>query len=134
MVEYKSNFNLEERTASYSKLVIDLSMDLVRDLESNIFRKQLVRSGTSVGANYIEANEAFSDKDFLYRLRICRKEAKESDYWLKLIKHSCLGYNTKEINNDIDALIDETNQLIKIFSTIILNKEKQLNQQEGSKS
>ena len=69
--------------------------------------KQLIRSSGSVAANYIEANEAISKKDFIHRIKICRKEAKESRLWLKLI--------SKEENN----LIQETNELMKIFGAIL---------------
>jgi four helix bundle protein len=75
---------------------------------------QLVRSSGSVGANYIEANESLGKRDFLFKLKICRKEAKESVYWLRLI-HDLTGIMQNEVNN----LIDEANQLKKIFSSII---------------
>ncbi len=73
---------------------------------------QLIRSAGSIGANYREANDALGKKDFLHRLRITRKEAKETVFWLELIKES---------NNsiDIDELIDECVQLRSIFSSII---------------
>jgi len=77
--------------------------------------KQLIRSSGSVGANYIEANESLSKKDFVFRIRICRKEAKESAYWLRLIN---------EVNEDaiISAtganLYKEAIELKKIFSSI----------------
>ena len=75
--------------------------------------KQLIRSAGSVGANYIEANESLSKKDFIMRIMICRKEAKESRYWINLSSP-----DTKNI--ELEAhLIDESTQLIKIFSTII---------------
>jgi len=68
-----------------------------------------------VGANYIEANESLSKKDFLMRAKICRKEAKESVYFLKLIVET----NTPEISDEGNRLIDEATQLKKIFSAII---------------
>jgi len=80
--------------------------------------KQLVRSSGSVGANYIEANESFSKKDFLYRIKICRKEAKESVLLLNLLN----DLNSAEF--EFQALIDEAVELKKIFSTIIKNSEK----------
>ena len=77
--------------------------------------RQLIRSAGSVGANYIEAAEALSRKDFIMLIKICRKEAQESRYWLEL---SILG--TEE--NDLKThLINDSTQLIKIFSTIIKN-------------
>ncbi len=75
--------------------------------------KQLVRSSGSVGANYIEANEKLGDKDFKFRIKISRKEAKESHYWLNLLKAMNLNHY------GIDPLIKEANELRKILSSII---------------
>lgn len=76
--------------------------------------KQLVKSSGSIGANYIEANEKLGDKDFLFRLKIARKEAKESKYWLRLIKST-----NEEHANSIEVLIIEVEELRKILSAII---------------
>jgi four helix bundle protein len=77
--------------------------------------KQVVRSSGSIGANYIEANEALGKKDFKMRLRISRKEAKETRYWLRL-----LDVGTESVLlNDRDKLIQESNELLKILSAII---------------
>lgn len=80
--------------------------------------KQLVKSSGSVGANYIEANEKLGDKDLKFRLRISRKEAKESEYWLRLLK----PFN-QHLSEEIENLINEASQLRKILSAI-LNKLK----------
>ncbi|MEQ1849753.1 MAG: four helix bundle protein [Candidatus Peribacteraceae bacterium] len=77
--------------------------------------KQLLSSSGSIGANYIEANEAVSSKDFTYRLRICRKEAKESMYWLTLIECS---HDTAVLQLR-QKLIDESRQLVLIFAAIL---------------
>ena len=77
--------------------------------------KQLVRSSGSVGANYIEANESLSKKDFLHRIKISRKESKESNYWLKLIDTS----NNPRLEKEKKALIQEAIELMKIFSAIM---------------
>lgn len=83
--------------------------------------KQLVRASGSVGANYIEANESLSDKDFVFRVKICKKEAKESGYWLGLILES----NDNLVNEaEGKSLLQESIELKKIFSAII-NKSKQ---------
>jgi four helix bundle protein len=74
--------------------------------------KQVIRSSGSVGANYIEANEALSKKDFFMQIKICRKEAKESRYWLKLI-----GAN--ESIGEKNALIQEATELMNIFGAIL---------------
>lgn len=76
--------------------------------------KQYVRSSGSVGANYIEANEALSKKDFCFRIKICRNEAKESSYWLKIMKATNLEFDT-----EINILIQESDELKKIFSAIL---------------
>ncbi len=76
--------------------------------------KQLVRSSGSVGANYIEANESLSKKDFVYRIKICRKEAKESTFWLKLINET----NDLSNHKEAEKLIQESIELKKIFSAI----------------
>ncbi len=77
--------------------------------------KQIVRSSGSVGANYIEANEALSKKDFVFRVKISRKEAKESIFWLRLINET-----NELLNKEIaENLIQEANELKKILSAII---------------
>jgi four helix bundle protein len=68
-----------------------------------------------VGSNYIEANECLSKKDFIYRIKICLKEAKESRYWLKLIKNTCVISDIDKLN----LLISESTELIRIFASII---------------
>lgn len=112
--QHKMNFDLEERTQKFAKL----TRDFVRKVNPNFTNRndlsQLLRSSGSVGANYIEANEALSKKDFIHRIRIARKEVKESRYWLTLIKTP----NT-EIDHSRIKLIDESTQLLKIFSKII---------------
>jgi len=79
---------------------------------------QVVRSGTSLGANYREANETETKKDFLYRIRICRKESKETIYWLKLL----IEANTT-LTKDLTDLLSETQELLKIFSAIHENSK-----------
>ncbi len=108
-------YDLEERTFLFAKEVRLFVKELGKTTAIIEDSKQLVRSSGSVGANYIEANESFSKKDFVFRVKICRKEAKESTYWLKLLKE------TNNLNNDdlVDRLINEANELKKIFSAII---------------
>ena len=80
--------------------------------------KQLMRSCSSVGANYIEANESLSKKDFLMRIRICRKEAKESGYWLRLVEPA-----TPNLRDERDSLLQESKELMKIFGSIITTSD-----------
>ncbi|RLB15322.1 MAG: four helix bundle protein, partial [Deltaproteobacteria bacterium] len=79
-------YDLEDRTLKFTKEVIEFVKNLPRTIANIEIIKQLVRASGSVGANYIEANEALSKKDFAMRIKICRKEAKESRYWLRLIE------------------------------------------------
>ena len=77
--------------------------------------RQLVRASGSVGANYIEANEAVSRKDFAFRVKICRKESKESRYWLRLVDTRDHG----PTETQRQALVQEATELMKIFGAIV---------------
>ena len=79
--------------------------------------KQLVRASGSVGANYIEGNEALSKKDFRMRIKICRKESKESRYWLKLISVDT------ELEQERQVLVQEATELMNIFGAILKNSQ-----------
>jgi len=112
-------YDLEERTFKFAKMVSAFCKQIPKNHlmnQQNLeYSKQLIRSSSSVGSNYIEANEAVSKKDFVYRIRICRKEAKESAFFLRLIVET----NDKSEIPDGSKLIDEAIQLKKIFSAII---------------
>lgn len=107
-------YNLEDRTYIFARDCRILIQKLNKSISNIEDGKQLIRSSGSVGANYIEANEKLGDKDFLFRLKISRKEAKESVYWLKLFK----DLNPKS-EKDIQELIEEGEELRKILSAII---------------
>jgi len=108
-------YDLEERTFLFAKDVRIFVKTLSRTTANLEDMKQLVRSSGSVGANYIEANEALSKKDFKFRVKISRKEAKESVYWLRLISETNEPGNSKHANE----LIQEATELKKILSAII---------------
>jgi four helix bundle protein len=111
----KPVYDLEERTFQFAKAV-RLFVKTLPNTTANIEDgKQVIKASGSVGGNYREANEALSKKDFVMRIKICRKEAKESAYWLRLIN------GTNDLNNADDAqrLIQEANELKKIFSSIL---------------
>jgi len=109
----KKQYDLEERTMIFAQEVISFSQKLTRNIANIEIIKQLIRSSGSVGANYIEANESLSKKDFILRVKICRKEAKETIYWLKLlIIHE--GQEEKR-----EMLIKEVTELMKIFGSIL---------------
>jgi four helix bundle protein len=111
----KPVYDLEERTFQFAKNVRIFVKTLPKTIANIEDGKQLVKASGSVGANYREANEALSKKDFVMRIKISRKEAKESAYWLRLIKE------TNDLKNAEDAqkLIQEANELKKIFSSIL---------------
>lgn len=111
----KSNkpYDLEDRTLLFAKDVIEFVGKVPRNLANNEIAKQLIRSAGSVGANYIEANEALGRKDFLMRVKISRKEAKESCYWIKLLTVPASLVSNQE------AMLQEGMELVKILSSII---------------
>ncbi|HOZ80994.1 MAG TPA: four helix bundle protein [Candidatus Woesebacteria bacterium] len=110
----KSKYNLEDRTLEFAKKVIRMCQKLDNNIINQKLMDQLVRSSGSVGANYREANDSLGKKDFFHRLRISRKETKETIFWLELV----LEANAK-LKNDIDYLIDEAIQIRNILSAII---------------
>ena len=108
-------YDLEARTLSFAKAVRAHIKKLHKTVSNIEDTKQVVRSSGSVGANYIEANESLGKKDFIMRIKICRKEAKETCYWLKLIELN----NDKYLTEENSGLIDEAQQLMKIFGSIL---------------
>lgn len=108
-------YDLEERTFLFAKRVRCFVAGLSKTLANNEDGKQLIRSSGSVAANYIEANELLSKKDFAMRIKISRKEAKESALWLRLIKYDGI----KDRDKEKDILMQEANELTKIFSAIV---------------
>lgn len=108
-------YDLEERTYQFAKDVSLNVRKLPRTITNIEYGKQVIKSSGSVGANYIEANEALSKKDFRVRIKICRKEAKESAYWLRLI----IETNEIRFKEGGSILLKEALELKKIFSSII---------------
>lgn len=107
-------FDLEERTFKFAMNVRLLLRELPANAVMPDDRMQLSRSSGSIAANYVEANEAISTKDFVMRIKIARKEARESHMWLRLIKSQLAG-NDHQL---IDELINEALQLVKILNSI----------------
>jgi four helix bundle protein len=107
-------FDLEERTFQFAKAVRVFVKKIPRTVVNIEDSKQVVRSSGSIGANYIEANEALSKADFAYRIKICRKESKESTFWLRLIKET----NGSEYQEECANLISESFEIRKIFASI----------------
>lgn len=107
------NFDLEERTYQFALRVRRFLKKLPRTVCNEIDGRQLIRSSGSVGANYVEANDHVGDRDFLYRIRICRKEAKESRYWLRL-----LIIDDPDSLHERQTLATEAEELMRIFAAI----------------
>jgi len=107
-------FDLEDRTLIFTKRVIRLCKELPPSIVNSKLIDQLIRSSGSVGANYREANDSTGKKDFLFRLRISRKESKETVFWLELIIEANDSFRSKT-----EILIDECTQIRNILSTII---------------
>jgi four helix bundle protein len=116
----KTRYDLEERTLAFSKRVLLFCKALPQDIVTKPIISQLVRSATSIGANYTEANGASSKKDFANKTFICKKEAKETMYWLSL-----LGSMFEERREMIISLYKESKELALIFSKISSSSRKQ---------
>lgn len=115
----EKKFDLEERTYLFAKAVRQFLKKLPRTIATIEDGKQLVRSSGSIGANYIEANEALSKKDFRMRIKIARKESKESIHWLRLLD---VG-NSEELEQSRKRLQGEAGELVKILSAILLKSD-----------
>ena len=111
----KPAYDLEERTFQFAKAVRLFVKTLPKTIANIEDGKQLIKASGSVGANYIEANESLGKKDFAMRIKISRKEAKESAYWLRAIHET----NNLDNADDAQSLIKEANELKKIFSSIL---------------
>lgn len=114
MSEEKGPYDLEERTEKFAIDVRKFAKRIKVTLINADDIKQVLRSSGSIGANYIEANESLSKKDFLVRVKISRKEAKETRYWLRVMQ-----IDQPELDEDKAKLHDEATQLMKIFGSII---------------
>ncbi|OGU58922.1 MAG: hypothetical protein A2V66_12340 [Ignavibacteria bacterium RBG_13_36_8] len=113
---------LLKRLTKYAIDCQKLTLILLKTEYNNIYCKQLLRSSSSPAANYIEAIEASTGKEFTHKLKICKKETKESNYWLLLIKET----NSKNtiVVSECNRLILEGTELIKIFSSSIITSER----------
>ena len=107
---------LEKRTLKFAVSIIKLSARLPNTVEGKVVRNQIIKSGTSIGANYREANRSRSRADFKNKIKICESEASETQYWLELIIEA--GWLTAA---EIKVEYDECSQLLALFSTIAKN-------------
>lgn len=115
MEKEKKEFDLEGRLLKFGKDTRIFIKKLPRTISNVEDCRQLARSSGSMGANYIEGNEALGKKDFVMRMRIARKESKESRHWLNLADCN----NDADLEKERDHLIQEATEFIKIFSAII---------------
>jgi four helix bundle protein len=115
--ENSKRYDLEERTFEFAKASRAFVKQLPRTISNIEDVKQFIRASGSIGANYIEANEAIGKKDFAMKIKICRREAKESRYWLRLID------TDGKLEGDQARLLDEADELMKIFGAIVRKSE-----------
>lgn len=121
MTQFNSKI-LYERLLQFAKLCQKLVGKLPKTVYNLEYGRQLVRSSASPGSNYIEAIEASSRRDFIHRLKICRKEVKESIHWLRLIQFA--NEEVDGIRIEADQLINDAQEFIRIFTSSILTAEK----------
>ena len=114
-VQNNKHYDLEERTYKFAEKCKDFIKKIPRSVSNNEYSKQLIRSSGSVAANYIEANESLSRKDFFHRIKICRKETKESRLWIKL----CDVNENESLDREQEKLLGEGVELTRIFGAIV---------------
>ena len=111
MSEAKKIYDLEKRTKQFGLAVRDFCRPFKKDIINSVYINQIIRSSSSIGANYIEANDNLGKNDLIMRIKICKKEAKETIYWLDFLIHE--NEATKE------KLAIEANELMLIFGSIL---------------
>jgi four helix bundle protein len=118
-IRNQKQYDLEDRTFAFAKRVRAFVKKLPRTLGNIEDGKQLIKASGSVGANYIEANEALSKKDFVMRAKISRRESKESRYWLRLVDTQ----NNSRQETEWKDLENEATELMNIFGAILRKSE-----------
>ncbi len=112
-------YDLEERTALFAEKVRNFCLKLPKNAANVEYVPQLIRAGSSPGANYIEANESIGEKDFKMKIKTCRRESKESAYWLRLV----ITDGSIEQENKRAYLRQEAKEFILIFTAILKKRE-----------
>jgi four helix bundle protein len=115
----KKRYDLEERTAQFGEAIIELVETFSQDSVNSPLMSQIVRAATSIGANYMEADGAESKKDFRHKISICKKEAKETKHWFRMIAKA-----NPSRRDECQKLLKEAQELSLIFSSILLSKKK----------
>jgi len=113
------DYDLEQRTTNFAKRTVGLCIALPKNEINRPLISQVIRSAGSIGANYREANDALGDKDFIHKMKIARKEGKETLHWLEIIEEA-----NPKLANRMQNLKREAVELKNILSSIILKKEK----------
>ena len=113
--DQNKKYDLEERTALFAERVRNFCLNLPKNIANAEYIPQLLRAGSSPGANYIEANESIGDKDFKMKIKTCRRESKESSYWLRLV----VTDGSKEMEGERNYLRQEAKEFILIFTAIL---------------
>ncbi len=114
----KDKYNLEERTAKFGEDIIEFAMSIKKNDVNRILINQAIRSGTSIGANYCEADGAESKKDFNHKIGICKKESKETMHWLRMIAKA-----NPDRAKKCRKLWQEAHEFALIFSAIIRSRK-----------
>ena len=117
-LEEKDKKDIVKRTYKYALRIVQIANKLPNSNGIYPIRDQLIRSGTSVGANAEEASAGFSRNDFIYKMSVASKEARESNYWLRLIRDSGIA-KAKELEEEMNEAITESSELKKILTSIV---------------
>lgn len=115
----RSGFDLSERTARFGESVIEFSLRVNRNAVTRPLISQHVRSATSIGANYGEADEAGSKKEFRYRISLCKREARETKHWLRM-----LVAGVPSVRDSARSFWKEADELTRIFASIYRSSRK----------
>lgn len=113
--DQNKKYDLEDRTALFAERVRNFCLKLPKNIANAEYVSQLIRAGSSPGANYIEANESIGDKDFKMKIKTGRRESKESSYWLRLV----ITDGSKEMEDEKNYLRQEAKEFILIFTAIL---------------
>ena len=113
-------FDLEERTANFGEAVIEFAKKVPTNPITGSLISQLVKSGTSVGANYCEADDAGSKREFRYRISLCKRESRETKHWLRMVAKAA-----PELKDGARVLWQEAKELNLIFSAIYRGKKRE---------
>ncbi len=114
MEERDKNKDLEERNFNFSVEIINFLKEIKYSRVNDILKYQLAKAATSIGANYEESQDAYSKEDFKYKISICLRESKESNYWLRIVRATNLSKSDR-----LDYLIQESGEFKKIFGSIL---------------